>query len=462
MSSSPAKSAIQDFVCEHQDHLSRLLVVTSLPDTPPTAQHVLSLDEAGQAEHAAELLRAAIHGPGPALDVRLATVAAALPAAEAEALRAAFRQALQGWWPSRSHSLSGTSPRPHVQEPADDDQKGPEEGVLAGDQRLADLPGRVVRVIHLKEFHITDPDAVLAEADNDGWEPLPADELPDDDPRDLTGALMHLATTGVFVPGTDELADNAIGSMLDPVAGDEVADWSTTPVTADFGTGYRAGTADPGLEPAPAAGKLPDYADLFPLTSASDDEEDEHWQLTPRTAAILHSALSVLADQAYDDADELGDGVVRTGEDGTWGVFGRLPRLTWKQDHQWRRAFARACDDLSNDLEAGQQPEPTCPAEEMALHLALADAPSTRELLEDLPKHQALPHHADDYDWDACTDLLFQDTDILMLFSPRLDGIEDPDDTANQAMGIGDMRPAAWFKPFDNVEARDPKRGFRR
>ncbi|MGW3183173.1 hypothetical protein ACWDD9_28255 [Kitasatospora sp. NPDC001119] len=332
---------------------------------------------------------------------------------------------------------------------------------LAGDRRLADLPGRVVRVIHLKEFHITDPDAVLSEAENDGWEPLPDDELPDDDPRDLTGALMHLATSTTFIPGTDELADNAIGSMLDPAAGDEVADWTTTPVTADFGTGYRAGTPAPRPELAPTAEKLPDYADLFPLTSAGDDEEN-HWQLTPRTAAVLHSALSVLADQAYDDADELGDDAVQTDEDGTWGVFGRLPRLTWKQDYQWRRAFARSCDDLATDLEAGQWPEPACPAEEMALHLALADAPFTRELIEDLPKHQALPSHDDDYDWDACVDLLFQDTDILMLFSAHLDGIEDPDDTANQAMGIGDMCPAAWFTPFDNVQARDPKRGFRR
>ncbi|MBV6695724.1 hypothetical protein KV557_01125 [Kitasatospora aureofaciens] len=57
---------------------------------------------------------------------------------------------------------------------------------------------------------------------------------------------------------------------------------------------------------------------------------------------------------------------------------------------------------------------------------------------------------------------LFQDTDILMLFIPYLDCTEDPDDTANQAMGIGDMRPAAWFEPFGNVDARDPKRGFRR
>ncbi|MFE7594890.1 MULTISPECIES: hypothetical protein [unclassified Kitasatospora] len=58
-----------------------------------------------------------------------------------------------------------------------------------------------------------------------------------------------------------------------------------------------------------------------------------------------------------------------------------------------------------------------------------------------------MPHHGDDYDWDACVDLLFQGTDILMLFSAHLDGIEDPDDMANQAMGIGDMRPAAWFTP---------------
>jgi len=52
--------------------------------------------------------------------------------------------------------------------------------------------------------------------------------------------------------------------------------------------------------------------------------------------------------------------------------------------------------------------------------------------------------------------------DVLMLFDDSLDGIDDPESAANQWAVIGDMRPQAWFEPFNNVEPRDPTRGFRR
>lgn len=40
--------------------------------------------------------------------------------------------------------------------------------------RLKDLPGKVVRIAHLREFHITDEDALIRAAMDEGWEPLPA------------------------------------------------------------------------------------------------------------------------------------------------------------------------------------------------------------------------------------------------------------------------------------------------
>ncbi|MEV0219891.1 hypothetical protein [Streptomyces sp. NPDC050704] len=125
--------------------------------------------------------------------------------------------------------------------------------------------------------------------------------------------------------------------------------------------------------------------------------------------------------------------------------------------------MARAFADLTDDLEHGRWPRPSCTAEEMALHLAIEDAPSC---LDDIDArdttHSQLPEHRDDYDWDACSDLLFQDHDVLMLFDARLDGIEDPDGDVNQRLGMGDLRTAAWFEPFGYPDALDPKRGFRR
>ncbi|MFJ1709470.1 hypothetical protein [Kitasatospora sp. NPDC088346] len=58
--------------------------------------------------------------------------------------------------------------------------------------------------------------------------------------------------------------------------------------------------------------------------------------------------------------------------------------------------------------------------------------------------------------------LLFQDSDILVLHSPRCNGNADASGNVNRQFGIGDLRPVAWFEWFDNVEVRDPRRGFRR
>jgi hypothetical protein len=77
-------------------------------------------------------------------------------------------------------------------------------------------------------------------------------------------------------------------------------------------------------------------------------------------------------------------------------------------------------------------------------------------------RHAALPEHNDDYTWDDCSELLFQDHDVLMLFNDSLDGFEDPATDLNKESGAGDLRPQAWFDFFANEEPRDPNRGFRR
>jgi hypothetical protein len=108
---------------------------------------------------------------------------------------------------------------------------------------------------------------------------------------------------------------------------------------------------------------------------------------------------------------------------------------------------------------------PTCPAEELALHLILEDAPPAVEdgwTGLDEATLDALPGHPDDFDWHAMPDALFQDTDILHLFEPDLDGIDDPGNALNTQMAIGDYRPSAWFENFANMQPRDERRGFRR
>jgi hypothetical protein len=208
----------------------------------------------------------------------------------------------------------------------------------------------------------------------------------------------------------------------------------------------------------------PDFAALFSLCRCGRDDCDEcsGFQLTPRTTLALWTVAQVISDQAYDDIEEYGDDPVT--DDADWNTFDEYPRITWQQDAVWRRQAARSFDDLTGDLEAGNWPSPTCPAEEMALHLMLqmAQAAVADGWGPDPDKLAGLPEHPDDFDWNMALEVLFQDHDILEMFDERRDGIEDPDSTENRAQGIGDYRPKAWFRPFLNAIPRDGRRGFRR
>ncbi|MFD6967676.1 hypothetical protein [Streptomyces sp. NPDC059949] len=382
-----------------------------------------------------------------------------MPDAPAGSLRQAVVQAASGTWQAQPGTLFVVpDPDPSEDEAVSDVASGP-----VGHPRLKHLPGKVVRIAHLHEFHVTDEDALLRAAVDRGWEPLPASELGDDDPRDLIGAVMTL-TEDPDVAGTQTLEEQSSAELLSAEDGDELADWSAAPVVTRFTHGWRLR----GRQTRPAAEhQTPNFAALFatrdcPCKGEDEDCEECGWQLTPRTADLLHTALVVLADQAYDDAQRLGDQFLSDADSATWEVFDRLPPLTWTADHRWRRRMARAFDDLAADLAKGNWPNPTCTAEEMALHLAIEDAPT---YLEDRPEeddHNTLPEHEDDYSWDSCSALLFQDHDVLMLFHTELSGIEDPENPVNQSMGVGDLREAAWFSPFDNRSIRDPRRGFRR
>ncbi|WP_284740350.1 hypothetical protein [Amycolatopsis sp. RTGN1] len=208
----------------------------------------------------------------------------------------------------------------------------------------------------------------------------------------------------------------------------------------------------------------PQFAALFPLCTCGADTCDQcsGFQVTPRTAVALWTAAGVLPDQAYDDVLEHGDESVD--DTGAWSVFDEFPRITWRQNAVWRRQAARSFDDISDDLAAGNWPRPRCPAEEMALHLILRSAEATvGDDWADFTKRYAdLPEHDNDHDWDMLAETLLQDIDILALFSKQLDGIEDPDSEQNRELGIGDYRPQAWFEPFLDMDARDPRRPFRR
>ncbi|WP_190121506.1 hypothetical protein [Streptomyces inusitatus] len=191
-----------------------------------------------------------------------------------------------------------------------------------------------------------------------------------------------------------------------------------------------------------------------------DEDDEEPWRMTARTSRILSCNLEILADTAHDELDELGDQPISPNSIGRF--FARLPASTWSQPRHWRRRVLRALDDLNEDIALGHSPEPRCAAEELALHFALESASAMTcdepDLVAELT--QGLPEQQGDYDWLTCSDLLFQDHDVLFLYDPMMQGLEHPDDPLNQRMGIGDLRPERWFEEFGNAPPRDPSRGF--
>ena len=290
------------------------------------------------------------------------------------------------------------------------------------------------------------------------------------DEASLQQAALEQVQAVQFLPDAGRSPDEIRTATRDEISKDASAalDWVTDAdamVVTDDGVEVLAShhsITEEGLDD--DAGDEPDFATLFPLCHCGADDCDacSGYQLTPRTAAALWAVAQIHADFAYDDVQHHGDDPVT--DDSTWAAFSEYPRITWNQDAVWRRQAARAFDDLTTDLATGHPPQPTCPGEEMALHLMLRSAQAaivdgwgpTPDMLA------ALPEHDDDYDWALALEVLLQDDDILSLFDEQYDGIEDPDTDANRQSGMGDYRPAAWFRTFSNMTPRDGRRRFRR
>jgi hypothetical protein len=461
----------RDFLCEHAPSKSRIFAVLVSPGGPKTLKAVLTCTDPVLAQRTADTLAAlARSGSGDAVNASAEDIAAALPAAPAASFREACQRLRDQQWPE----TDAGPVRWDQFRPADGEGRTPayrdEATRTPSDARLGELTGKAFRVMQFLEYHVHDASRLLAAARADGFSPSPEEDDPDD-PDDLLGAVMHMADTSREVPGADTSSQESTGQQLVAADADELADWQEEPITAEFSSGWRLRGDETGNYE--SAG--PDFAALFPARScdvdhADEDEEDDceicgDWHLTPRTVDMLYTALENLSDEAYDDADEHGSEPVPSKNDaGDWSLFDRLPRVTWKMDAEWRRQFGRTCEDLAEDLAAGDWPRPRCTAEEMAMHLAIQDAPTYLEMWQDGgdKRHASLPEHRNDYDWHMCSQVLFEDHDVLMLYDASLDGFEDPGGDVNREYGVGDLRAVAWFKPFAHLDPRDPSRGFRR
>jgi hypothetical protein len=448
--STTSDSRARAFWCEHAKAKSRVLALVVGPDRHPTLEAVLSCADRALAERCATYLTAVSqHGLARASRAELLDIVESLPAAPRASLISALACVGENrWLPHGGHADLDDL----LETMGLDIGRPPSRGA-----RLYDYRGPVVRCIQLNEVHVHDRERLLAAARAAGWRPEGPDDADDAaGTDDLLGAVLHFLQPDEPVPGADEVTAAATLQLLRPERGDEVCDWSTRPIGAYFGPSRP--------RPQPGDPDETDFAELFGDRSCGcGDRACElcgSWQLTPRTANAIATALALLSDWIYDDVEQHGSRPVD--EDGFWRVLGRLPRFTWWQDTFWRRRLARSCDDLRADIEEGFWPEPSCRAEEVVLHMAIEDAGALVLMWKDDPKHRhhLLPRFRDDYDWARCSEILFRDEGARSVFERVLVGVDAVDSLTELPMS--DPRADTWFEVFSGEEVRDPRRGFRR
>lgn len=159
----------------------------------------------------------------------------------------------------------------------------------------------------------------------------------------------------------------------------------------------------------------------------------------PVTPGGPSKALAVALDLAINgyarDLQLLGDGRIRPSALEQFPEFGSLPVCTWRLGEAWRLQFISALLALRDRIADGGSMHPVCVAQEIglwgAIEIAEASDPTSCE-------------------WEDLREDLFQDTDFLLLFDPRSDGLAS-DPGAHSEMGFGNLEPHEWFEPFNNV-----------
>lgn len=176
---------------------------------------------------------------------------------------------------------------------------------------------------------------------------------------------------------------------------------------------------------------MPDFARLY-----------ESSAISPRLAGRLWYGAQLLAD-TYADPDFHFD--LRT----------ELPRIADRYaDDEWLERFAarfRAVADRLADQTIGVEQLATCTADELVIHIIIDTLTSldADDVLANQPWLAALPNGPGFDELEAARELCLQDNDVMMLFNPALDGIEDPVDPVQERQGAANLHPRDWFSPFD-------------
>jgi hypothetical protein len=128
-------------------------------------------------------------------------------------------------------------------------------------------------------------------------------------------------------------------------------------------------------------------------------------------------------------------------------------------DPVWMERFVHCFDDIAARLGDGRS-DPirltTCTGEEMALHVVIDHAEDwSNDGVRSTP--ESLPEDSErDDDFESARDVLFRDHDVLLLFDPALDGVDDPESELDQRFRFANLHPSRWFLPFADQPGDPP------
>ncbi|HET7486954.1 MAG TPA: hypothetical protein VFJ85_03435 [Acidimicrobiales bacterium] len=162
--------------------------------------------------------------------------------------------------------------------------------------------------------------------------------------------------------------------------------------------------------------------------------------ISPRMAYWLWATAQVLGDTWREEW--------KAGEEMTWWfpVVAR-PYAT----SVWLERFIACFDAVAERLAAGFDQDyglPTCTGEELALHFVLDaafDFVNDGLLVADEQVAALRPGSDDEADFDAARADLFVDHDVLLLFDPAFDGVEDPAGFLAKRYWLGILGPSTTW-----------------
>lgn len=162
--------------------------------------------------------------------------------------------------------------------------------------------------------------------------------------------------------------------------------------------------------------------------------------VSPRTAYWVWSTADYLHDTYSLDPE---------------GLFELLPPIARPHfEGAWRDRLIQCFGAIAQRIAVGMHDEyslTNCTGEEMALQIVLDAAEDFQadKLWPEPGFLESLPSHEFDYDFDLMHDVLLKDNDVMRLFDPHLDGIDDPENEYAASRGIVNLHPTRWFLPFD-------------